>query len=292
MAEILKGLKLKKKAIVAISVLVFVVGLMFLLSFTVFSLKTVEVDFRTSHSQITATKEEIVESAGFAKGGSVFFHGKKEYKKKIEDFNPYIKVVNIETVFPSKFVVHISERQQIYAIPFEEGHYICDEELRVLEIQENFESTSSNAILIEPISPVKNNFKVGEYIKNVDIPKIYQAFFENNRTLAQQTELVKSVRVTSEFSAVLNKQQTVATFKLFSGQTVRVVDTEKGLTSKIKLLIDVHSQLFEFIGKTLTTPEGDVVLTEEHLKTCTIEINSYLHPSHGKDECYFDIILN
>ena len=283
---------MKKKVAVAVSLIVALVGLLLLLSFTVFSLKSVEVDFRTSHVHITATDDEIIETAGIKKGGSVFLHGKKKYVEKIENFSPYIKVINIETVFPSTFVVHLAERQEIYAIPFENGHYICDEEFRVLRIDNAFESTYSNAILLNPYSPITEiDLKEGDYIKNIEVPPIYQSFHENNRSLAEQSELIESITLTKEINAVTGKEQNVATLKLFSGQTARIIKTERGLVAKVKLLLDAHCQLFEAVGKTLEKEDGNIVLTEDHLKTCTIEINSFYHPDHGADECYFDLII-
>lgn len=283
---------MKKKLIVSISAVVAFVGLIILLSFTVFSLKSVEIDFRTSHVNITATKEEIVDEADFKMGGSVFFHGKKGYEKKIENLSPYIKVVNIETVFPSKFVVHLAERQEVYAVPFDEGVYICDEEFRVLKIEHSFESTPSNAILLNLASPcTENEVHSGEYL-DLEMPPIYQALYENNRTLAEQSELIRSISLSNEINKVTKKQQTVATLALYGGQSVRLVNTDYGLVYKCKLMLEVYSQLFSYIGKTLKTEQGEVVLTADHLKTCTIEINNFLHPNKSEKDCYFDIFLN
>ena len=75
--------------------------LVVILSFTLFSLRTIELDFRTNKTYITETDQEIIESGEIKMGGSVFFRSKNKYIEKIESKNPYIKVVNIETVFPS-----------------------------------------------------------------------------------------------------------------------------------------------------------------------------------------------
>lgn len=139
--------KKAKKIIIALSGVLSILILLIILCFTAFSLKTVKIDFRTSLENITVSEKEILESGKFKKGGSVFFHGKNGYKKNLENFNPYIKVVNIETVFPSTFVVHLVERQEVFAIAFEGGYYICDEELRVLRIclnENNDNETNDN----------------------------------------------------------------------------------------------------------------------------------------------------
>ena len=54
-------------------------------------------------AKLTATDEEIIESGEFSYGSSVFFHGKKKYEERLESKYPYLKVINIETVFPSRF---------------------------------------------------------------------------------------------------------------------------------------------------------------------------------------------
>ena len=87
------------------------------------------------------------------------------------------------------------------------------------------------------------------------------------------------------------KNEHVATLKLFSGQTIKIVNTKNNLVKKVKLMLDVYSQLFNYIGKTLSTEQGEVILTEQYLKTCTIVINNYLHPDKIND-VYFDIKLN
>lgn len=220
-------------------------------------------------------------------GTPVFFQSKNKYIEKIENSNPYIKVVNIETVFPSKFVVHVAERQEIYALPFENGHYICDEEFRVLKISTDFVSNSSNAMLLNlPNHISQNSLQAGDYVEGVIVPPIYQSLFENNRTLGEQTQLIESITISSEYNDVLKKEERVAILKLFSGQTVKIINTDVGLTGKINLMFKVYSQLFNKIG---ITYKG-VVLTEENLKTCTIEINNYLHPDKI-NECYADIFV-
>ncbi len=282
---------MKKKAIITICSLALVLGLVLTLCFTLFSLKTIEIDWRTSHSQITTTDEEIISASGIQKGGSVLFKGKKKAVEKIEESHPYIDVINIETLFPSTFVIHIAQRQEVYAIAFDGGHYICDQNLRVLRIEENFENNPQSPILLALPDQLPNNIEAGQYLQNVDLPPLYDGFFENNRTLGEQIELIKSATLTTEKNTATGKNERIFTIDLYSGQTIRIVNADRGLTAKVKLMLAVYSQLFTYIGKPLSTPDGVVLLTEAHLRTCTIEINSYLSPSRGEDECYFDIFI-
>jgi len=279
---------------IAICSTVVLVGLIVLLAFTVFSLKKVTLDFRTSTSYITATDQEIIESANFNMGKSVLIHNKKEYKKEIENFNPYIKVVNIETVFPSSFVVHIAERQEVYAIPFEYGHYICDEELRVLRISYFYENLKNNAIILKYEGvEIKNDYIEGEYIK-LRHPIVYSSMYELNRPLGDQQALIESITLSTEYDSVIKKSQPVTTIKYHSGQTFRIINENYATKYKIKMMNDVYTSLFTFIGKTITDRQNnEVILTEDNLKDCTIEITNYYdYTSFTEKDCYFDIIVN
>lgn len=227
-------------------------------------------------------------------GRTTIIHGKKGYIKNLENFNPYIKVINIETKFPSSFVVHLAERQEVYAIEFENGHYICDEELRILRISYTYSNKQDNAILLsfEGVD-IKDNLVEGEYI-NINLPNIYSTLFGLNRPLGEQQYLIESITISNEYDSVIKNNQSVATLKYFSGQTFKIINTSYGLEFKIKMMNDVYSQLFNFIGKTITdSNKNQILLTEENLKNCTVIINNYYnYTKYTEKDCYFDIIIN
>ena len=228
---------MKKKWIIATISLLASVGLVLLLAFTLFSLRKVTLDFRTSKDYITATDKEIIASADFDMGKTVLIHSKKEYKKKIENFDPYLKVLNIETVFPSSFVVHLAERQEVYAIPFEYGHYICDEELRVLRISYTYSNTQGNAILLtQEGKEITKRYIEGEYITDFHLPQIYENLYALNRPLGVQKALIESIRLSNEYDAVIKKSQNVTSLKFYAGQTFKIVNDGYGLKYKLKLV--------------------------------------------------------
>lgn len=227
-------------------------------------------------------------------GRTVLVHSKKAYKKKIENLDPYIKVINIETVFPSSFVVHLAERQEVFAVPFKSGYYICDENLRILRISYFYSSDQTNAILLTQDGvEVENNLIEGEYIKSVRVPYIYSAMYGLNRDLSEQQSLIKSVTLSSEYDSVVKKEQNITTLKYYSGQTFKIINDGYGLEYKTKLMNDVYAQLFSFIGKTIVDKnQNQIVLTEENLKDCTIIINNYYdYTRYTEKDCYFDILL-
>ena len=280
----------KRKWIIILSVVVGIIGLFVLLSFTLFGLHSIEVDFRTSTQNLSET--QVLESVSLKKNCPVYFQSKKKCIKKIEEALPYADVVNIETVFPSKMIIHNAERVEVYAVEGEDETYICDDELRVLRKEEEFTSTPQNAMLLNMEEELTKKYEEGEYIEG-KVPSIYQNFYSINRGIGEQKELIESITQSKEYDGDLKEYVGVLTLNLFSGQKVKFYD-ETFMKEKVKLFIDVYSQLFNYIGMSLKVGEGQYVqLTEEDLKNCTIVVKNRLLPDQNSGQnCYFDILLN
>ncbi len=282
---------MKKKWIIAFSIIIFVIVLLIILSFTVFSLKSVELDFRTNKNYITATDEEIIESGEFRYNSSVFFHSKKDYINKIESKYPYIEVINIETVFPSKFIVHVAERQEIFALFHNEQFYICDDEFKVLKITDNFSSDQTNAILIDGLYIADRNYAVGEFMQVEGYLPIYDALFENNRPFGEQQSIIESINFESFYDENLKVEQPRIILNFFNGQRYIIYNASYGLVYKTSLMLDVFSQIYTYIGKVILVNGEEITLTEENLSKATIEIRNYYdYREHTEKDCYFDII--
>lgn len=283
---------MKKKWIIALSVIVAVILLVVILSFTVFSLKSVTLDYRTSKENITATDEEIIESADIDLGGSVFFRNKQYYIDNIERENPFVKVINIETVFPSSYVIHIAERQKVFAVEHNGQYYIVDEDYKVLEINEQ-----TDAILLNGLEISGTSYAVGEFLEVENSQPIYSALYENNRPLNEQKAMIESITFTSIYDKNIGESQPVIELKFFSGQTFRIINSSYGLRYKVALMLDVFSQIYEFIDdpndeENNKVDENGVILTEENLKTATIEIRNYYdYRVYDEDDCFFQIYV-
>ncbi len=281
----------KKKWIISGSVLIGIVGIVILLLFTLFSLKNVAVDFRTSTTNLTASQEEIIEKGDFAYNSPVIFHSKKGYTKRLEEAYPYIKVINIETVFPNKFIIHVSEREEVFAIASQEGFYICDQEFKVLRKTDDFSSQSSNAILLSGIT-IKEEKVEGEFLKIENYADIFSAFVESNRLLFEQKALVKEIEFEKIFNSHTNSDELQAKLTLFAGQKVIIGNCQKMLTQKVASFLQVFSQLYSLIGKDMkiVTENGESevvgVWDKEKLDKATIEINNY----YTKEGLYYKIL--
>ena len=288
---------MKKKWIIAISVIVSVILLIVILSFTLFSLKSIEIDYRTNKLNITATDEEIIESADIDMGGSVFFRNKQYYIDNIERANPYVKVINIETVFPSSYIIHIAERQEVFSIEHNGQYYIVDEDYKVLSITDEYLSDQTNAILLNGLNIRGTSYAVGEFLKVSNSLPIYSTLYENNRPLNEQQAMIENITFTSEYDENVGQEQSAIELKFFSGQTFRLINASFGLTYKVSLMLDVYSQIFEFVDDPSDDTNNKVdengnLLTEENLKTATIEIRNYYdYRVHDESDCYFQIYV-
>lgn len=280
---------MKKAWIVVSSIIVAVVGLIVLLAFTLFSLRTVEVDFRTSRLRLTATESEIIESADIRLGSSVFFRNKNKMAERIEVAHPYAKVINIETVFPSKLVVHIAEREELYALAFDGGHYICDNELKVLRIDDNFSSVAGGAILLSGID-LPSGMSPGQKI-DAPLPALAEAMQENNCRAGDMRSMIKSMAVKDIFDENINMSQRGIELEFYSGQTFVIYNCDYGLRYKTRLMNEVYAQLYTYIGKQIVVDGQPLTLTAENIATATVEIKNYYdYREHDEKDCYFDIL--
>ena len=119
-----------KRLLIILCSIVGAIVLCFILSFTLFGLKSVELHFKNETTIFASSeqKQAVISSGDFAFSMPIFSANKTEITKKLEKENSYLEVVNIETVFPNKLVVHCAEREELFAIKTGENlYYICDE---------------------------------------------------------------------------------------------------------------------------------------------------------------------
>lgn len=280
--------KKTKKILISLSSVVLLAAILVTLAFTVFSLKTVKIDWRTSHANVTLSDQQLIDGGQFSFGSSVFFHSKKGYQEKIESLSPYLDVVNIETVFPSTFVIHLAQRQEVYAFSSGQQTLICDQNLRILRLEQDFSSTQDNAMLVQGLSFKEISYQPGQYLEIENFIDVYSSLFECNRTLSQQQALIKSIQFVQEYDENIKETQTTAVLQLFGGQSVQIKNASYGLKYKLDMFLQVYSNLYSLIGQEIASGG---VWTKEILDGCTIIVNNYYNFSeHNESECYFNIV--
>ncbi len=230
-----ESLQKHKKLIITLSVLLGVFLLILILGLTVFTLKNVEIDFK-NNSQIYSeeSKKSIAEDSIIKKGTSIFAVNKKTISSVLEKNNPYLKIINIETVFPNKIVIHCAERESTYAVKANDKKYfICDAEFKVLSISDDY--YTGQAILftgLENLIENSNRVNAGEFLefsseKEV-LEKIGTGLLQANKTVAMQKALIKSIEFTSGVYYYTAKNQPYL-----------IIEDQNGFKSEI-YAIDTH----------------------------------------------------
>ena len=225
-----------------------------ILCFTLFGLSSISINFKTSSLVFDENSyDEIIENSGLKQGSCVLFLNKKLAEEKLEKQYPYLKIINIETVFPNKVVIHCAEREEVFAINLNNNKYaICDENLKVLNITniENYESVQSNPILLSNLflNETQQNISIGDffnfYENSLDfLNKICEAFKLNNRSIVEIKGLIKSIDI--EYIPSVNQFKNLPTLVLqdFQNYKTKIVDSNNLLPEKISAYLEVSSQL-------------------------------------------------
>lgn len=228
--------------------------MLLILFWTLFGLRSITVSFSTTLENLTVSEEEIVQAGEFNKGACVLFEGKKKSIRKIEQYVSknanfaYISVLNIETVFPNKFVIHIAEREELFAIPFGDETLICDRELRVLRSVEDYISDQSNAMLLEGLTIKNEEVEIGDFldVEETGIKTLYSAFVENNRNLNEQRGKFEKITLSHYQDEYTKKEYVKAELVTFSGRIFEIYNLDFALSNKIQLMYAVESSLLGY----------------------------------------------
>lgn len=265
----LKGLRLSKKLIISLSVCLGVIAVILILFWTLFALSTVEVEYHTTTKNLSLSNEEIVEAGKFSYGACVFFDGKSKCVENInskasekENF-AYLEVVNIETVFPNRYIIHVAEREEVFAVKANSVFYVCDEDLRVLRIVDEFVSEKDNPILLENLTINNEVVRVGDFldVEQTGVLTIYDELLRNNRTLIEQQGFIESISLGTNYVEVTDKTYISVTIKTFQGRTYVINNIDFALANKFQLMFAVDSVLFSNINSDgyLVDENGEIV---------------------------------
>lgn len=252
---------MSKKAIIITSVCVGVVAVVLILFWTLFALSSVTVEFHTTTKNLTLSEEEIVEAGDFSYGASVLFDGKNKYVERLnkkagenEKF-AYLEVVNIETVFPNRYIIHVAEREEVFAIQTGNEVLILDDDLRVLRKEsladgESYISSKQNAIELKNLTILNDEINVGDFleVEQTGVLEFYNAFLANNRTLAEQKGFVKEILLGVNHVDITEMDYVSATILTHSGREFVINNIDFALANKIQLMFALDSALYNQIN--------------------------------------------
>ncbi|MBE5746384.1 MAG: FtsQ-type POTRA domain-containing protein [Clostridiales bacterium] len=242
-----------KSLIISLSILAVIV-LFVVLSSTIFCLKSVEINFVSNTIHLTQKEDEIIETTNFKYNQSIFFVNKQKYKNEIEQNYPYIKIINIETIFPNKLIVNAVERNELFTIKtYEENAFknylVLDDELKVLNTYQSFTNSHLNPILINIEGEFTQTNSVGSFLTsgNNDLIKnlAVELYAYNNNPLllkANFEEINLNYGSTGDVRILMR-----------SGVEIKLKDATTRLSEKFMLALSYYNELTDKTTGTITT---------------------------------------
>lgn len=246
----------KRVQLICLSVLIFL-AIFVVLSSAIFSFSNASVDYLTTQINTSINSENALKNSGLKYGKSIFFLNKKSAQNLLEKNNPYIKVVNIETVFPNSIIFHVAERQEMFAIKYENKYLIIDNEGKILNIKDNFVNNAQSAILLENYkvnnttsqtqndageSENKVEYSAGDFIKN-------NTFLKQLAITLQEWKLSFRELKAHIISISINGDDLLLNMRC--GLTIKVFHFNSNLSNKINLAFSVYDKAEDIENKTL-----------------------------------------
>lgn len=274
----MKFVRRHKKMIIILSVLLALLITVVILMFTLFSLKNVELNFKTETLNVTEEMKDEIQAEVLKTGGSVLFVGKEKIIKDLEKKFPYIKIVNIETQIPNKFVIHCLEREELFAVQSQGKTYFLDEEFKILRIESSsYESQEGMPVVLEfenlmydesdptTIKPytlelnlgaseegqfltLKSSSEAGAYFaeKLESISKsILTSFEENNRGIADVRSMYKKFKIFYYEEVVETSSYWHLCLRLVGkdGYVCEIRDADNHLPEKFQIMFQAFSEV-------------------------------------------------
>ena len=207
-----------------------------ILSSAIFSLKTVELKYLNSINVLAEKDAEVIESGKFRYGENIFFSSKKNYINNLEKSNPYLRVINIETIFPSKFIIHAVERNECYVIKLSNNKYaVLDEYMKVLKILDVYKNNATNGIEILDSNLKEQEVEAGDFFKLTDdyFKVLFNSFREWKIEYSDVLSKVTSIQLNY-------KKQDQLLVNMRSGVSIVIENSSVQLSDKINLAFTIY----------------------------------------------------
>lgn len=296
-------MKLSKKLIITLSVVFSVIAVFLILCWTLFALSSVSVSFESTTKNLNVTEEEIVEAGKFRYGATVLFEGKKKSIKNINEYASenenfaYIRVVNIETVFPNKFVIHVAEREELFAVEHESQFLICDRDFRVLRVTDNFVSSQDNAILLKGLKIEDEEIAVGDFLNigQTSMKKFYSVMLQNNRDLAEQLGKFKEIELGNYRDEITKKEYISMTMLTFQNRKFVINNIDFAFANKMQKMFATESALFsQNVDEdgNIINAKGDIVYVVKTESGEYVTFDSEQHTEEQKIALTYQILQN
>lgn len=255
---------MKKTRLFTIITLMVIVVFTFVLSSPLFKLKTVEITFlNTNNKEVSVLEnkvyntqqkvDKLINSANFNYGSLVFLIDKTKYITRLENNNPYLKLINISTVFPNKLIVFAKERESVFCIQTTTNCLITDSEFKILEITKN---------ICEDLLQIRIENSFGQEQDYYSFFNVLPQTYETGQTLTENNLVFNSIKNTvllalnirkcnikQIFSALTIKEQSSGLVSL----NIKTNNAYFGLNLQIDNLLDNFDKKFNKLINALNT---------------------------------------
>jgi len=238
-----------KKLTILISIFL-IVTLIIVLASTIFTLKTVSFNFLNKKYVLEANElQDYVKNVNIPYGDSIFLLDKDQLATDLEKNNAYLKVVKIETTFPSNIVIHASEREELFAIKVEDNKYaVVDKGLKILRYctDEYLNQDQLRPIVVEigyaDVDFADYNYQLCDFVEISHVSEILKSISTAFEKSGYNITSLKGFanKITLNESANFKKSNTSTEYDLEFVKTVEI-DTKYG----IKLSINNAYQYFD-----------------------------------------------
>lgn len=239
-----------KRLIIILSSVMFVVVLCTILSFTLFRVHNISLDFQNATVEFAdeTVQNEVIQSADVNTKIPIFALNKSQIAERLEKRNPKLKVINLETVFPNKLIIHCAEREKTFCVKARaDVYYICDDNLKVLKVVgEPTSQTQGNMVHLSGVTVLNTGAVDGDLLdlyegENV-ITKISTAFAYNNKNITDIKCMFKSIDFKYETNYYLCKATPTLTLTTYDDFKIVIRNADSYLTTKINLMLNIVPQ--------------------------------------------------
>lgn len=243
---------MNKRMIVIFSILaVFVLSLLIVGS--IFTIKTIQVEYVYTHPQDVTTSDSDIINGSKALGSNILFANENNIKTNVETSNPYCKVINVERFFPSSVTLYIKQRIAVAGIRVQDTSSILliddegvaleviDEESIAVNIVEGLSvdnvalgyTVSSADGKTQKLLSVLNAFTVFGYKDSILLSTLDSVVFDGNSCVLTMVSGVKFI-----FNPAINVFDQVKSFLNFYGTEA----TEKQRSTGFMTIDNVYHQ--------------------------------------------------
>lgn len=255
----------KKRLIILLSVLLVIV-MVVILSSTVFTLKTVVVNFydyndemvdditKNEYFDSTDKIDEVIKSGEFKYGTNIFLINKQNYKNNLEKNNPYLKIISMAIEFPNRLVVKAVERQEYYAVLNDDSEYfVCDADFKVLRITDTkptdlIEVVANDDKTLFDYTSTDSDLSSGDFVELTENTKILSTLVDEMYSCRYEREdmlnFFSKITIVNGYCSdqELGKVDSVV-IKTIAGVEIEIENINNNFSDKILKSLEIYNQI-------------------------------------------------